>query len=176
LIALARKKLKSKILRKEDPDDAVQSAFRSFFHRHRLGQFRIGSRDDLWALLVRMTLYKCGHRIEYYHAAMRDVIREAEAPEPSGSSDFRWEALSREPPPDEAAMLNETLERLLSSLKPHQRQIVLLSMEERSTAEIAGMVCVTQKAVQRVLKGVRERLERWIAAAKNEPSPSSVCP
>lgn len=165
LVALARKHLDRRILAKEDPEDVLQSVFKSFFHRVGAGQFRLDSRNDLWALLVSLTLHKCGHRAEYFHAARRDVHREAAAPAPTESSAAPWEALAREPTPLEAAMLAENVERLLSGLESHQRQIVQLSLEGESPARIAATVGVTQRTVQRVLRGVRERLLRWQAAA-----------
>jgi RNA polymerase sigma factor (sigma-70 family) len=60
-------------------------------------------------------------------------------------------------------MLTETVERLLNGLEPHQRQIVLRSLEGETVAEISAQLGVTERTVQRVLKGVRERLERWRA-------------
>jgi RNA polymerase sigma factor (sigma-70 family) len=167
LVALARKNLNRRILGKEDPEDVLQSVFKSFFHRVSAGQFRLDSRDNLWALLVRLTLHKCGHRAEHYGAARRDVQREAAAPQPADASSVPWEALAREPTPVEAAMLAETVERLLTGLEPHQRQIVQLSLEGESPARIAAAVGVTQRTVQRVLRGVRERLQQWRAAADN---------
>lgn len=177
LTALARKKLHPRILRKEDPEDVVQSALKSFFRRHGQGQFQLDSRHALWALLVRITLHKCGHRAEYYFAEKRNVANEVDSPLPEESSDFEFEALARDPSPDEVAILAETVEQLVRGLAPHQKKIVQFSLEEKSTADIAALVGVSQKSVQRVLKGVRERLEGWIAMGKtpDEPSESSTC-
>jgi RNA polymerase sigma-70 factor (ECF subfamily) len=161
LIALARKHLDRRILRKEDPEDVLQSVFKSFFQRCGAGQFRLDSRDDLWSLLVSLTLHKCGHRADYFRAARRDVQREAGTPAPLDASSQRWEALAREPTPPEAVQLAETVERLLMGLEPHQKQIVQLSLEGEAPARIASQVGVTQRTVQRVLKGVRARLELW---------------
>jgi RNA polymerase sigma factor (sigma-70 family) len=161
LVGLARANLDRRILRKEDPEDVLQSVFKSFFHRCGLGQFRLDSREELWALLVSLTLHKCGHRVDYHRAARRDVRRETPAQPALDASGSRWEALAREPTPVEAAMLVETLERLLDGLEPHQQEIVRLRLEGVEPAQIAERRGVTQRTVQRVLKGVRERLERW---------------
>src|SRR5262245_15208825 len=77
LVGLARDKLDRRIRRKEDPEDVLQSVFKSFFHRCAQGQFHLDSSADLWALLVSLTLHKCGHRVDYFRAARRDVGREA---------------------------------------------------------------------------------------------------
>ena len=165
LVALARARLDRRILRKEDPEDVLQSVFKSFFLRCAGGQFRLGSRDDLWGLLVTLTLHKCGHRADYFRAARRDVRREAAAPGAAEESRPDWEALAREPSPVEAAVLGETLERLLEDLEPRQRQIVQLSLEGDGAARISTRLGVSERTVQRTLNTVRDRLERWRAEA-----------
>jgi RNA polymerase sigma-70 factor, ECF subfamily len=166
LVALARKKIDPRILRKEDPQDVVQSALKSFFRCHGLGQFLLDSRQALWALLVRMTLHKCGQRAEYYFAAKRDIAKEVDGPLSQRSSIVEFEALAHDPSPEDVAILAETVEQLILGLKPHQQKIVQLSLEGMTTADISTRIDVSQKSVQRVLKGVRERLKGWIAMGK----------
>ncbi len=161
LVALARTKLDGRIRQKEDPEDVLQSVFKSFFHRCGLGQFQLDSAGDLWALLVSLTLHKCGHRADFFRAAKRNVHRESRAEVAADTSSSEWETLAREPTPVEAAILAETVERLLCGLENHHQEIVRLSLEGETTAAIGARVGVTQKTVQRVLKGVRERLQRW---------------
>src|SRR5260370_37250353 len=77
LIVLARKQLDSKVLQKVDPEDVMQSVFRSFLVRNAAGQLgEFDTWDNLWAILVVMTRRKCGRRTDYFHAARRDVRRE----------------------------------------------------------------------------------------------------
>jgi DNA-directed RNA polymerase specialized sigma24 family protein len=139
----------------------LQSVFKSFFLRCARGQFHLETRDSLWALLVSLTLHKCGHRADYFRAARRDTRREAAAPALLEASDPSWDGLAREPTPLEGAMLAETVERLMSGLEGHRRQIVQRSLEGETVARISAELGVTERTVQRVLKGVRERLERW---------------
>src|SRR5262249_32747898 len=103
LIGLARNPLDRRILSKEDPEDVLQSVFKSFFHRCRQGQFRLDSREALWALLVSLTLHKCGHRASYYRAGRRNVQREVHQLCSFDSSAREPEALARDPTPEEAA-------------------------------------------------------------------------
>ncbi len=169
LVGLAQNHLHSRIRTKEDPQDVVQSVFKSFFHRCALGQFQLGSPDDLWALLVSLTLHKCGHRAEFYAAAKRDIYRETPGRKlPAESSSLEWESLAREPSPVEAAMLADMIEFLFRSLEPHQQEIVRLSLEGEGTEPIATRTGMTRKTVQRVLKGVRERLQRWNTESQAE--------
>ena len=73
LIGLARKRLGPGIRSKLDPDDVLQSVYRSFFLRHRKGKFQLKDWDNLWSLLATITLRKCGHRIEWFYADRRDI-------------------------------------------------------------------------------------------------------
>jgi RNA polymerase sigma-70 factor (ECF subfamily) len=160
LISLVRGRLDRRILRKEDPEDVVQSAFRSFFRRHAKGEFELDDWDSLAGLLATITLRKCGHRIERFNAARRDIHRESAAPASADDSVASWEAISREPTPLEAALATETLEEVMRDLQPCHREIVPLVLDGYSLAQISAHVCSSERTVQRVLKLVRSRLER----------------
>src|SRR5438874_2331648 len=87
LMALAARHLDGRLRQKVDPEDVVQSAFKSFFLRHAEAPFELADWGGLWALLVVLTLRKCGHRAEHFRAARRDVRREGTPPEEGG----QWE-------------------------------------------------------------------------------------
>src|SRR5205823_4289317 len=76
LVGLARSRIHGLLRQKVDPEDIVQSVFRSFFLRQSEGRMEVGSWDSLWGLLVVITLRKCGRCVEYFHAARRDIHRE----------------------------------------------------------------------------------------------------
>src|SRR5207249_4842300 len=105
LIELARRRLNPQIRQKLDPEDVLQSVFRSFFAHQAAGQVTgLESWDNLWAWLVVITMRKCGRRIEYFHSASRDVQREL--PEPPADDDSSGDSgtSSDEPTPSEAAL------------------------------------------------------------------------
>src|SRR4051794_13876857 len=68
LVALARRRFNRLLARKVDPEDVVQSAYKSFFVRHRAGMLDAGDWDGLWNLLALITLHKCADRAEYLRA------------------------------------------------------------------------------------------------------------
>jgi RNA polymerase sigma-70 factor (ECF subfamily) len=160
LIALARARLGARLRGKEDPEDVVQSAYKSFFVRHAGGRFTLGDWGGLWALLVAITVRKCGRRAEHYRAARRDVRREAAAAEPADESGGGWEALDREPTPAEAAALAEAVETLLRGLEERDRLIVELSLQGCSAAAVAARVGCSGRTVERLRERVRQQLER----------------
>jgi RNA polymerase sigma-70 factor, ECF subfamily len=165
LIGLASQRLTPLLRAKTGPEDVVQSAFKSFFTRQRAGQFDLQGWDDLWSVLVVITLRKCCRRAEYFHAACRDVRREVSQPSTTAESDMGWEVLDREPGPVEAAQLIETIEHVLHLFHERERTIVQLSLDGFSIAEISARLDCSERKVYRVLERVKGELQRLQAEA-----------
>ena len=160
LIALARSRMNGMVRRKVDPEDVMQSVFKSFFRRQADEPFDLKGWDGLWALLTVLTLRKCGHRTQHFRAQCRDIQREVVFQASPEDSHVTWEAIAREPTPSEAAMLNETVEELLRSLDERDRRIVELSLQGYSVVEVAVDVGCAERTVQRLLARIKQRLER----------------
>jgi RNA polymerase sigma factor (sigma-70 family) len=155
LIALARSRLGSRLRQKVDPEDVLQSVYKSFFTRQVRGQVEAADWDGLWSLLTVITLRKCGRWVERFHTGMRQLNAEVSP----GDSARSWQAVASDPTPEEAAMLTETVERLLHGLEGRERQIVTLALQGAAVAEIATEVGRTRRTVQRVLARVKEQLQ-----------------
>jgi RNA polymerase sigma-70 factor (ECF subfamily) len=108
-------------------------------------------------MLTVITLRKCFDRVEYYRAARRDVQREAAAQQPCAPW---WEAVARDPTPEEGAMLAETVELLLRGLEDAERPILELSLQGYTTQEISERLGRPERTVRRLREGIRKRLER----------------
>ncbi len=160
LIALARTRLDALTRRKVDPEDVLQSVFKSFFLRHANGKFDLANWDSLWGMLVVITLRKCGRNVKYFHAARRAVQREIEAQPAPDDSDPGWEAVAHEPTPDEAAMLAETVQDLMKTLDERERQVVTLRLQGYSTREISAQVGRTERTVHRLMAQATRKLDR----------------
>lgn len=163
LLALARKRFDVALRAKEDPDDVVQSAFKSFFRGCSEGKLELTGRDELWGLLALITLRKCRQRRRHFGTARRQVRRErpdhAEDQQPFAGVE------GREAPPEEQALLTETVEKLFADLDNQHRVILALGLEGYDTAAIATHVGCTERTVQRVLQRARHRLEQWAKEA-----------
>ena len=94
LIHLARSRLDGRMRRKMDPDDVVQSVFRSFFVRQADGQFELEGWDNLWSLLARITLASADAG-QQLCAGRRDVRRELVEVASGLRSHASWEAPAR---------------------------------------------------------------------------------
>jgi len=159
LCALADAKIGARLRRREGPEDAVQSAFRTFFRRAADGQFRVDHSGAIWNLLVMITLNKIRRKAEYHHAQKRDIAAEVSLNNPAVSP----LVVAHDPTPEEAALLHDCLECLLADLKPPEPQIVRLCLQGYSTSEIADRVGSTRWTVRRVLDRVGHLFQRKLA-------------
>ena len=165
LIGLARGHLNARLQHKVEPEDVVQSAYKSFFLRYGDGALASEGWDGLWGLLTTITLRKCADRARFHHAERRDIARESPlgtSTSDSGVAGFHpWhEAACREPTPDQAAVLAETVESLLRPLAADERTIVELSLQGCTTQEISEQTGRAERSVRRIRETVRKHLER----------------
>jgi RNA polymerase sigma-70 factor (ECF subfamily) len=168
LAGLARSHLDARLAVKVDPEDVVQSAYKSFFLRQRDGRLDVGTWDGLWGVLTMITLRKCADRAAYYRAGKRDVAREVSGGAPDDGAPAVIDlALDREPRPDEAAALAETVDALFRSLADRdERAILELSLQGYTAAEIGDRLGRAERSVRRLRERVRKRLERMQADAE----------
>ena len=160
LVVLAGRRIDDVLRHKVDPEDVVQSTYKSFFNRYGDRDLAVVNWNSLWGLLARITLRKCAERVAYHRAECRDAAREASA-RPGAEDTAIWpEALARDPTPLEAAELSETLERLLNGLDEDERPIVELSLQGYSTREISEQLDRPERTVRRLRERVRARLEQ----------------
>ncbi len=159
LIALARRQLDTWVRDRVDPEDVVQSVYKSFFARHARGDFSLDSWDSLWALLCLMTVRKCADKADYLSAACRDVRLEIRLPGDAERSTL-WTVPGRDPTPAEAALLTETIDRLLHGLEEEDRVIVVLHLQGYTLHEISDRAGRAHRTVRRVIDRARRRLLR----------------
>ena len=144
--------------RKVDAEDVVQSALNSFFQRHSEGQFELDGWDSLWSLLTVITLRKCGHKTEHFLAARRDVRRETKTLPAEEDSVASWQAIAREPTPEEATELSETVEQLFQDLDAQDGQTLELTLQGYTVAEISERLARTERSIYRFLERIKRRL------------------
>jgi RNA polymerase sigma-70 factor (ECF subfamily) len=164
LIRLTRSQLETWLRHKVDPEDVVQSVYRSFFARYRAGQFTVADWDSLWGLLAVITLRKCANQAEHWQAARRDVHQELNPQD--GSTAVRQGIPGRDPTPDEAAILSETVQQLFQGLSERERDILALHLHGCEVPEISRRVGRAERTVRRTLELARKELCRLQAVAE----------
>jgi RNA polymerase sigma factor (sigma-70 family) len=159
LTSLAEQQLSRKLAGRFDGADVVQSVFRTFFRRSAAGEFRIDSSDELWRLLVQITLHKARAYGRHHTAAMRDVAAEA----PRGAA-YLLDAVAHEPGPVEAAALVDQIEELLRGLPTLYCDLLQLRLEGHSVSDTAARLGVSRRTVHRGLRLLQQRLTRSAAS------------
>lgn len=152
--ALAAAQTSPTVRRRVDPDDIVQSVFRTFFRRATAGQYDIPAGDELWKLFLVIGLNKVRAVAAHHTAAKRDVRATAAGPEFDAAAD-------RTPADDEAALtvLRMTIDEILAPLPADHREIVELRVAGYEVAEIAARVGRAKRSVERVLQTFRTKLD-----------------
>jgi len=158
LIALAQRRIGAGLRHKVDPEDVVQSAYKSFFFRYGEGNLEVANWNSLWGLLTLITIRKCAERAAYHRAECRDVAREV-SPSRREETEAWLDPLGREPTPIEAAVLNETVEQLLADLDEEERPILELSLQGHTTREISERLGRAERTVRLLRERIRHRLE-----------------
>ncbi len=133
LVRLARKKLDAvrRVSPVEDEEDAALSAFQSLCAGVAQGRFeRLKDRDDLWRLLVVITVRKVYNQVQRQRQLKRGggrVISEAALAGVDPDSEGGFEQfMAHEPTPEFAAILAEEFQRRIDSLEDETLRRVAL--------------------------------------------------
>lgn len=160
LIALARTRLSTKLARRLDPEDIVQSACRSFFRHARAGRYEVRDSDGLWRLLAAITVQKTQRQAKRHSAAKRALAREESSGWDGIMQIISPEAFSRDPSPEEATTLLEETKVVMAGLSPLHREIIELSLQHHEVAVVAREANCSERTVQRAIEQARLLLER----------------
>ena len=99
LIGLTRTRLSAKLARRIDPEDVVQSVYRSFFRAAEQGNFELRQNGDLWRLLAAITLNKVRMQARKNRAVKRSLHREDSIAGRPNGDDAGPEQVDPEPRP-----------------------------------------------------------------------------
>jgi RNA polymerase sigma-70 factor (ECF subfamily) len=153
LMLLARRRIGSRMAARIDPEDVVQSVFRTFFCRLKEDRFQIGGEDDLCKLLVRITVHKTLRQVAFHRAAKRDPAQEAGHGVQAG--EMLLQVMDEEPSAETVVAFLDQFEHLLDQLAPADRRILELRFQGHSTEDIARELGLYDRKIRRVLERVR---------------------
>jgi DNA-directed RNA polymerase specialized sigma24 family protein len=173
---LVRRHLDNRILRREDEHDILQNMFASFYQGQAMGQKAPSSREELWKLLVRITMCKVVNTAHRHTADRRDVRRERG----DGACDRddgrfpRWmlDHVDRsQPSPQERIAVVDEVQRLLNQLPEDLRQIVVWKLEGFTNLEISRLIGRTVRSVEMKLNLIRKRLNQEFGIPDSDIEP-----
>jgi len=161
LVRLARRKLEGVPRRDSDEEDVALSAMNSFYQGLTQHKFdHIHNRDDLWKLLVTITVRKAT-ALRRSHFAQKRGGGQVRGESVFGYQDDEHNGLTRilgtEPTPELAVEVAENCRKMLDQLQDETlRQVALWTLEGYRTEEIAGKLGCVRRTVERKLERIRE--------------------
>jgi RNA polymerase sigma-70 factor (ECF subfamily) len=157
LLALAAAQTAPDLARRVDPEDIVQSVFRTFFRRASLGHYTIPEGEEIWKLLLVIALNKVRAVAVFHRAAKRDVRRTF------GGEAFDRALESQQGRGEDAlSVLRMVVEELLQGQPVAHRRMIELRIEGYEVNDIAAAVARSKRTVERVLQDFRQQLDGLI--------------
>lgn len=160
LCGLARNRLSERMKRRVEPEDIVNSAYRSFFRKAGDDQYTLSKSGDLWKLLAAITINKLRGQVEFHTAQKRGVYAEESLATTRSTMGIGPQAIASEPTPEDAAAVVEELETVMADLTPIQRTVLELALQNKDEAEIAEAIQRSGRTVRRALAEIRDGLEQ----------------
>lgn len=157
LIPLAKRRISQRLASRVDAEDIVQSVFRTFFARLKDDKFEINDQDDLFRLLMRITVHKTLRQIAHHKAAKRDPG--LELAQGDSAQEQLLQLLTSEPTPEATVTFLDQLEHFMAQLQTGDREILELRLQGYSTEEIAEKLGSYDRKIRRVLERIRDVAE-----------------
>lgn len=150
LLRLVHGRISASLGRRVDPEDVVQSVFRSFFRRS--GEFELERSGDLWRLLAAMAIKKVRKQAGRHEAAKRDFRKDVDLLAAAGTT------AEREPTADHVVAVEEILTQLLLQLPSEHRRAFEMRLEGDSITKISHDLQKSQRTVRRILQSIQSDL------------------
>ncbi len=158
LSRLAQQYLSPRMAARIDGEEVMQSAVKSFLMRASAGNFRIENSQDMWKLLVTITVRKAREQVRHHTAERRDIGREVAQPPPGEAAIV--DQLTDEPSVSEAIACAEILEQLVRNDPPEYARVLELRLADYSIREIAAELGLTRGTVETIVNVLKNRLRR----------------
>ena len=180
LCILVARELNEIYKKRQDPEDIVQSTFKSFYRRAEDGEFHFKHEGAIWMLLQQMVRRKMLHRIEKDCAQKRNVRRERVIREkaldaiPCGSARLLGDALElalkSEPSPFPEIYqlqlfgysIGEVVDVVLTQLDLSYAEILQLRLQGNAVVDIAERVGLGTEVVRYRIQRISSRLQQLL--------------
>jgi RNA polymerase sigma-70 factor, ECF subfamily len=152
LLKLASRETSQELSTRFDPEDIVQSVFRTFFRRAASGQYEAPEGDELWKLLLVMALNKVRGRGAYHRARKRDIRKTKSMSEDDSSS------VSQSSHEEARNILCMSVEEIIEKQPESHRSIIRLRIDGLEVQAIAAQEKRSKRTVERILQSFRKEL------------------
>jgi RNA polymerase sigma-70 factor (ECF subfamily) len=160
LTAFAQRQTSRQLSTRFDPEDVIQSVFRTFFRRASDGTFDVPAGEELWQLLLVIALNKVRQLGRFHHQQRRDVDKTMGGEALAGGQLAAADMSLR--------MLEMVIDEALQQLPDIQRQMIELRIQGHSVAEIAEVTQRCRRTVERVMRQFRDHISDYIAHEESD--------
>ncbi len=164
LTAFARRQTSARLSSRFDPEDVIQSVFRTFFRRASADSIRAPDGDELWQLLLVIALNKVRRLGRFHRQQLRDAHRTSDGESLGDTATSHDET--------ELLLLQMTIDEALEQFPPLQRRMVEMRIRGETIVEIAQSTSRSRRTVERVLRQFREFISQSLDAP--EPDDESL--
>lgn len=164
LLRVATKQTANELSTRFDPEDIVQSVFRTFFRRAASGQYDAPEGDELWKLLLVMALNKVRSRAGFHRSEKRDIRKTQSMPDEQTDGGSGSHDVAR-------SILYMSVEEIIQRQPESHRGIIRLRIDGLDVQSIAEREQRSKRTVERVLQAFRNQLmEAALIDIESEPS------
>lgn len=160
LVRLARSRISERLAARIEAEDVVQSVFRTFFGHIQENRFTFEQENDLWKLLVSMTLNKLRNKVDWHTAAKRDVSVERSMSGGTSTYPSAFDVDGETPSPEAVVTFIDLLEHFMNELRENDRQVLEMRLQGLKQEEIAEKIGCTERTVRRILERIRGVAEK----------------
>jgi RNA polymerase sigma-70 factor (ECF subfamily) len=163
LVAIAWRRLSSRVRQKVDPEEVVNSVFRSFLRREAAGVSPLQDGQDLWLSLAELTHVKCS-KLNRHFLGTKGFNAALEVPlqHSTQGGEHGHEPVAYASAPEAPVIMADYLEALLHDLPEEQKKLAELLLGDCSVRQIAEEFGWSERTTGRRKKEVLERIIRWL--------------
>lgn len=149
VFGLVKSKLGARLAAATEPDDIVQSVFRSVFRGMQAGNYDAPEGATLWNLLAVIAVRKLANRANHFAAQCRNVARNEPIENASLATTMDQASI---------AFLEICLRETLDELRDFDREVLTLRVQNYSVDEISELTGRAKRSIERSLQNSRLRL------------------
>lgn len=148
VLGLAKQQMSAQVRFLAEPEDIVQSAFRSLFRGISSGSYDAPEGESLWKLVAVIAVHKVRRKASRNKSVATASLDSSREGRPDG------EPVSAASP----AALEAGLREAIECLRPVERDVVLLRVQGFLVEEISEQLQRSRRTIERALHSAREKL------------------
>ncbi|MCC6510867.1 MAG: sigma-70 family RNA polymerase sigma factor [Pirellulaceae bacterium] len=165
VFGLVRTQMAEHLRAQTEPEDIVQSIFKSVFRGMNAGNYTAPPGGTLWHLMAVIAVNKVRRNARQRMAGKRDDRR---------TESIDAEELSVVADRPSMVQMESAISEAIECLKPSEREVVVLRVRGFSIEEIASQTQRSRRTVERLLQHARETLASQLLDSTEQPQSENM--